>query len=127
MLPAVKRVLNNSEGYQPLLQLLSDVFITSSELASHWRYTHTHLCNLRKRNAGVPHIKLASGGVRYRLSDVIAAEIEGTSGPMTVERMCLALAACKDLSAQDRATAQAHIRMVLEEDRTKLRKRPTDW
>ena len=127
MLPAVKRVLNKPEGYEPLLQLLSDVFVTSSELAAHWRYTQTHLCNLRKRNAGVPHIKLASGGVRYRLSDIIAAEIEGTSGPMTIERVCLALAACKDLSAQDRAIAQAHIRMVFEEDRTKLRKRPIDW
>lgn len=109
MLPIVKRVLRMPDAYRPLLDLLSDVLMTSDELCSHWRYTPTHLCNLRKRGK-VPYIKLYSGAIRYRVSEIIEAEIAGTSGTITVEQICLVLAACEKLSPKDREIAQAHIR-----------------
>lgn len=102
--------INNVECYKPLLDLLEGVYIPASELAARYGYTEVHLCNLRKGNRGWPFVKLESGGVRYNVADIIAAEIANTHGPLTVERVCLALAACTDLSTTDRAIAQAHVR-----------------
>lgn len=109
MIPLKPRILHRVAAYRPLLEMLADVLLTSDELCGHWRYTPTHLCNIRKHGK-VPYIKLASGGIRYRVSEIIAAEIEGTSGPITVEQICLALAACEGLSTKDREIAQAHVR-----------------
>lgn len=109
MLPIAKRLLRMPAAYRPLLDLLSDVLMTSDDLCSHWRYTPTHLCNLRKRGK-IPYIKLYSGAIRYRVSEIIDAEIAGTSGSITVDQVCLILAACEKLSPQDREIAQAHIR-----------------
>lgn len=109
MLPTVKRVRRMPTAYRPLIDLLSDVLMTSDELCSHWRYTPTHVCNLRKRGK-VPFIKLYSGAIRYRMSEIIEAEVAGTLGTITVEQICLVLAACEKLSPKDREIAQAHIR-----------------
>ncbi len=99
------------EAYKPLLAMLESVLLTPAELCEHWRLSPSHLCNLRRREKGIPFIKLAGGsGIRYRLSEVAAAEISGSAGPMTVERVCLALAACEALTIEARAMAQDHIR-----------------
>lgn len=107
---AVPQVVANVEAYKPVLDLCRDVWLTPAELAERYRYTEEHLCNLRKAGRGWPFLKLDTGGIRYRLSDILAAEIRGTCGPLTLERVLLALAACPDLSAEDKASAQNHLR-----------------
>ncbi|CCB67445.1 hypothetical protein [Hyphomicrobium sp. MC1] len=108
------RIVSQHEAYRPLLELLNDVLVKPKEIAARYSYTEVHLANLRKNNRGWPFIKLDSGGVRYRLSEIIAAEVQNTAGPLTVDRVCLALAACKELSTEHRAIAQRHIRAAFE-------------
>ncbi|CCB67446.1 hypothetical protein [Hyphomicrobium sp. MC1] len=110
VLPAAEKV----EAFRPLLNMLSDVFITSDELCSHWRLTPTHLCNLRKRNKGAPFVKLPSGKILYRVSDIIGAELRGRAGPLTVDVVCLVLAACEELTLHQREIAQRAVRRALE-------------
>lgn len=78
------------EAFRPLLNTLSDVLITSDELCKHWRLTPTHLCNLRKLKKGAPFIKLPSGGIRYRISEILPLSFAGGAdrSPSTVFVSC---------------------------------------
>lgn len=114
MIPVSPLAAHEANAYRPLLDMLSSVFITPKELADHYRYSEEHLCNLRRRKRGWPFIKLPTGGIRYRVSDVIAAEIRATEGPLTIDEVCLALAGCTKLSLEQRAAAQEHLRMAFE-------------
>lgn len=102
------------DAYQPLFAILNDFLITPAELCQRWRLTPSHLCNLRRRKKGAPFIKIAGGrAVRYRLSDIVAAETRCGAGRLTVSRVCLALAACEELSVEAREIAQQHVRGAL--------------
>lgn len=102
------------DAYQPLLAMLNDFLITPAELCQRWRLTPSHLCNLRRRKKGAPFLKIAGGSaVRYRLSEIVAAEIRCGAGLLTAGRVCLALAACEELSAEAREMAQEHVRKAL--------------
>lgn len=109
------RIVSEVEAYRPLLELLDDILVTSKFLADRYGYTEVHMANLRKHNRGWPYIKLKTGGVRYRLSDVIAAECPNRGAPLTVDSVCQALARCTELSTEQRAILQAHIRKALTE------------
>lgn len=103
-------IVNTIEAYAPLLKLFDPVLVTAGTLAKHWGYTEEHLCNLRKAGRGPPFMKLGTGGIRYRQSEIIAAEVQHTLGPLTVERVCLAIAACETVSPKDRTAIQEHVR-----------------
>lgn len=109
MLPCPRKI-QSAEAYKPLADMLAEILITPGELAAHWRYTDDHLSNLRRAGRGLSFLKLPSGGVRYRASDIAIAEIQGTGGPLTVDRVCLALASCKDISPDARVAAQNAVR-----------------
>lgn len=109
------RIVSEVEAYRPLLELLDDVLVTSKFLAERYRYTEVHMANLRKNNRGWPYFKLATGGVRYRLSDIITAEAQHPRNRVTVESVCQALARCTELSTEQRAILQAHIRKAFTE------------
>lgn len=101
--------------YQPLIDLCSGVLITPKELAAHWRYTEGALSNLRRAQRGVPWIKLPNlGAVRYRLADVIAYELAGTQGPITLERIEAALITVPGLAHEQRQSVLAHLRRAFE-------------
>jgi hypothetical protein len=110
MIPLSPSAAHGVEAYRPLLDMLESVLITPKQLGEHWRYSPAALAGIRMRGAGLPFVKLRTGGVRYRLSDVAAAELQGTGGPLTVDRVVLALAACSGLSVEQRAIAQNHVR-----------------
>lgn len=112
MLSAAPATMTNVAAFRPVLDMCESVLLKSSEVAQHYRYTEEHLCNLRKRNRGWAFIKLEAGGVRYRLSEILSAELAGTCGPLTIERVCQALAACSALTVDQRALAQEHIRLA---------------
>lgn len=109
MLPSASHVPADPV-YGPLLSLVSDVLISSADLAAHWGYSDNHLSNLRRNNdKGLPFVKLPTGGIRYRMSDVLAAEIAGTVGPPTLERIALAISSCATVPAEHRAAIVAHL------------------
>lgn len=109
MIPCPRKIVS-AEVYKPLTDMMFETLVTPGELAAHWRYTDDHLSNLRRAGRGLPFLKLPSGGVRYRASDILTAEIQGTGGPLAVDRICLALAACKELPPDARVAAQNAIR-----------------
>lgn len=63
-------------AFRAVLALCDEVLITSAELAKHWRMTRQGLHAMRKRGAGPAYIRLPSGEVRYRLSELLAWELE---------------------------------------------------
>lgn len=99
-----------SEAFAPLLDLLGDHLLTAAEVAAHTRYSIDHLANLRRAEKWIPWVQFDTGAVRYRAADVVAAQIAGTQGPVTVDRVCLAIAACPDLTPAAKAAAQGAVR-----------------
>ena len=112
MLPIKPKI---SEVYSPLLDLMGDHLLTANEVAEHTRYTIDHLANLRRASRWLPWIQFDTGAIRYRLADVVAAQIGGTRGPFSIDRACLALAAAPDLDDKAKAAAQAALRRALAE------------
>ena len=115
--------LTIAECYKPVIDLLRDRLIRPKHVAQRWAYTEDHLSNLRRAGNGLPWIRLplgpkgTKGGVRYRLSDVISAEIDGYFGQVTIGRVELAIACCPGLTEAQRALVQAHVRAALNENR----------
>lgn len=99
-----------SEAFAPLLDLLGDNLLTTTEVAEHLRFSVDHLANLRRQSRWLPWIQFETGAVRYRLADVIAAQIAGTDGPLTLDRVCLAIVAAPDLDTKTKAAVQAALR-----------------
>ena len=113
MLPYPQSVIPKVPAYQPLFDMLETVMIDSATLSSHWSYSENHLCNLRRLNKGPPWVKLPTGGVRYRLSEVLASEIAGTSAALTLERVLLAVSACTAVPLAQRGVMLAHLEAAL--------------
>lgn len=57
-----------------------DIFLTAEEVASRHRKDVRSLANERSRGEGIPFVKLPTGKILYRLSDVLAAERSGQFG-----------------------------------------------
>lgn len=93
----------------PLAQMCEGVLVTPLELAKHWRMSPDYIANLRRAGRGIPYIKLGTGRVLYRLSEVLAEELRSTQGPITLERIELALTALRTMPADTRAQVMAHL------------------
>jgi hypothetical protein len=102
---------------EPVLTLLSDALVRSRNLCVRWRLTSSHLANSRRVSRGPPVIRLALGGkrppIRYRVSDIVAAELFGVSGAVSLDLALIAIAACADLPLDTRAALQEHLRSTL--------------
>ncbi len=103
----------NEEVYAPFLELLEGEILTPKELTARWRYGPSQLANLRRVEKGVPWFHLPTGGIRYRLKDVLEAELRGTAGPLTTEHIILAVMSCQEISFDDRVKVVEHLRQVL--------------
>lgn len=111
MIPIAQSILSTHAAYRPVLETIDAVLITPADLAAHWRYTENHLSNLRNAQKGLPWVKLPTGGIRYRMSEVLAAELAGTEGPLTLERVEMAVAAAP-VPEDARAKVLAHLRAL---------------
>jgi hypothetical protein len=93
------------DHHAPIIDLLNDTLITSDELATRWRQSPQTMANLRRSRRGVPYIKLPpSGHVRYRLSDIVRAEMGGIRGPITPDVVRMAVSGIPGVSPQLRET-----------------------
>lgn len=111
----------SAPAFAPIARLLQDRLVAPRLLAERWGYTDDHLSNLRRARHGIPWIRLplgpkgSKGGIRYRLSDIVIAELEGSFGPVNMERVHLAIASCPALTDAQRAEVIAHLSEVLRE------------
>ena len=96
--------------YAPLLRLCESIMVTPEELAKHWRMSRDYLANVRRAGRGTPHVKLPTGRVLYRLSDILAAELQGTAGNITLDRIDLALLTMPKLPPELRMQIAAHLK-----------------
>ena len=112
MLPYPEHKIPKVPAYKPLTDLLDSVLVGNDYLSQHWGYSENHLSNLRRLHRGPPWVKLPTGAIRYRLSEIFAAEVAGTRGSLTTERVALAMAACTSVPAAHRAAMIAHLETV---------------
>lgn len=109
------------ECYKPLVDLMKDTLVPPKVLSERWSYTEDYLSNLRRAGHGLPFVRLPlgptgrKGGIRYRLSDIVSAELTGTFGPVTIEQVCIAIASCPAIPVEARAAVQAHVRKAIGE------------
>lgn len=110
---AVPLRLSGNPAFAPLLALCESVLYTSAELAKHWRYTEQHVHAMRRLESGPAFFKMpTNGGVRYRLSEIMAWEIHGHGGPLTPERLSLAVYTLP-CTLEQRQVIDAHLRGAL--------------
>jgi hypothetical protein len=123
-LPYPRKLNDADPAYAPLVNLLKDTLIRPRELAERWRYNDDHLANLRRRKLGVPWLRLPSasgaadkpmGAIRYRLSEIVAAEIDGIGGALSLDRVSLVISSCDFLSDAQRAGVIAKLSSVFAE------------
>lgn len=112
MLPTTQS-LAIDESYEPFLRLTDTLLLTTEDVAKHWRYNKQSLHNMRRLRTGPAWIKLPGGAVRYRHSDILAYELYGHGGGLTLDRVSVALATCPDLKPAQRAAIEAHLKSVL--------------
>lgn len=106
-----------ADHHAAIIELLGDTLITAEELATRWRQKPQTLSNLRRARRGVPFLKLPpSGHVRYRLSDVVRAELAGMRGPITPDVVRMALTGLPGVSPQLRETIVARITNLIARD-----------
>lgn len=93
----------------PVLPLLDGLLVTTAELAKHWRLSPDYLSNMRQRAAdGPPHIKLPSGSVRYRLSDILRHEMRGQRG-VSADVLRAAIMSCPEIPIESRDRAAKRV------------------
>jgi len=105
--------LSVDPSFAPFLALTESALLKTDELAKHWRYTEQHLHNMRRLRTGPAWLKLPGGAVRYRLSDILAYELYGHGGGLTLDRVALALATCPGLKPAQREAIEQHLKSVL--------------
>jgi hypothetical protein len=117
------RKLEANELYAPLLALLNDTLLRPIEVAKRWRCGVDHLARLRQHAAGPPWLRLPggrkadrpTGQVRYRLSEIVACELGGTTGALTLQRVYLAVSTCDFLTEAQRAAVIVKLESALGE------------
>jgi len=105
--------LSVQSAFRPVLDLLEAQFITTEELARHWRYHPQSVHNMRRLGTGPAFVKLPGGAIRYRTSEVLAHELYGHGGGLTMDRVAAALATCPGLNPIARDKIESHLRSVL--------------
>lgn len=105
--------LSIDPSYEPFLRLTDSLLLTTEEVAKHLRYNPQSLHNMRRLRTGPAYVKLPGGAVRYRHSEILAYELHGHGGGLTLDRVAVALATCPDLKPAQRAAIEAHLKRVL--------------
>jgi hypothetical protein len=117
------RLINANEGsammwttqlpprFAAVAEHLTGALLTSQELADRWRLSDQTLRNWRSADQGPPYITLPSGTIRYRMADVLAAEVSGYAGGLTPDRIALELATL-DVEADLARRIVEHLRTI---------------
>lgn len=76
-----------------IFDLCKEVMLTTDEVASHFRLSSGYLRQMRRAigDGGIPFVRLPSGKILYRLSEVLSWEMQGESPHLTVDRVTRAI------------------------------------
>lgn len=99
-------------SYEPIIRMCNSVMLTTEEVAKHWRYHPQSVHNMRRLKCGPAYVKIGSK-VLYRLSEIVRHELLGQRGPLTIERVSLALMTVPGLDPATRQKIDAHLSAVL--------------
>jgi hypothetical protein len=83
--------------FKPLADLLDGHMVNAKVLSARWSTSTQTLANWRSTGKGLPAVSLAEGAVRYRISEILAAELAGARGPLSVETVALELSVMPDV------------------------------
>lgn len=100
--------------FKPLADLLEGVMVTPVDLSRRWNLSDQTLSNDRTNGRGLPFVKLPMGSVRYRVAEILAAELAGTRGPLTVDRVALELSVMPEVSDTLAAAILTRLKQALE-------------
>ncbi|WP_425277595.1 helix-turn-helix domain-containing protein [Hyphomicrobium nitrativorans] len=95
-----------------MLRLTEGVMLKPAEVARHLRVSVGHLGFMR-RHGGGPRYVMVGRHVRYRHADVLAFEINRSSGPVSPDAIALALASVPGLPPKVRDVITSHVTAVL--------------
>lgn len=104
---------NMPERFKPLANLLEGVMVTPRVLARRWDLSEQTLANNRTAGKGVPYVNLPTGSVRYYAAEILAAELAGARGPLTIDRVALELAAMSEVPETLAAAILDRLRLAL--------------
>lgn len=107
MLPLPKEMTEHP-ALRPLVRLCQSVLLTTEEVAKHWRYAPQSVHNMRRLKSGPAYVKIG-GAVRYRLSEIMHHELHGHRGPITLDRVSLALSTMPGPKREMREQIEAHL------------------
>lgn len=105
-----------SPKYAHVVAQCSEIYVLPSELAERWRISQLRLGALRRAGKGPPWIKLGgdgTGGVRYRMSDILLHESKGYCGSITPARLRLAIASLPEFKEQEKLLIGGHLTALL--------------
>lgn len=117
MLPLAGSHKNDNPHHQALIALCGDQMLTPKEVAAHWRLSIGRLANMRVAGRGPGFVKLGDGAVRYPLSEIIAYELAGRSGHITLERVWQALSTMPGLRDDTRDAILEYLTRALSDGR----------
>lgn len=108
-----RHAIFENEAIEPLIKFVDDEVLTTSQLSVRWQQSTEYLGYLRRMGRGVPWFHLPTGAVRYRLRDVVAAELRGVAGSLSTEHVILAVISCQAIPFEDRVKVIRHLRACL--------------
>jgi hypothetical protein len=85
--------------YRPLADLVGGFMVPPAVLSARWNTSTQTLANWRSTGKGLPATRLSGGAIRYRVAEILAAEMAGTHGPLSVDRVALELSVMPDVPA----------------------------
>lgn len=88
---------NMPARFAPLATLIGGAMVPPITLSQRWSTSTQTLANWRATGKGLPALVTSEGSVRYRVVEIIAAELAGARGPLSVEAVALELAAMPDV------------------------------
>ena len=104
---------NMPARFETLRSVLEGVAVPARVLGIRWSYSDQTLSNARTAGKGLPWFETPTGGIRYRLSEILAAELVGTRGPLSVERVALELEAMPEVTAALKVAIVARLTSAL--------------
>lgn len=99
--------------YSAFAALLDGAMVNSNALAARWNTSAQTLANWRAMGRGLPYVILPEGSIRYRVREILDAEIWGTRGPLSVERVALELSLMPEVSEPVAAAIVARLRAAM--------------
>ena len=94
------------------VEALDEIFFNTEQLAARWHQRVETLQNQRSAGVGLPYLKLPTGAVLYRASDIIDAEINGMRG-LSVDRMVKIVKECPLIDSRKAEAVAAYLREQL--------------